>query len=70
MVGPAGSGQCTRLLCGFHELAGELNVPLAHEKTEGPPQILTFLGVELDTVQQISRLPANKLCASGLSELV
>lgn len=63
LVGPISSGQCAQLLWGFLDLAMELNVPLAHEKTEGPVQVLTFLGVELDTVQQMSRLPEAKLLA-------
>ncbi|XP_054843457.1 uncharacterized protein LOC129335043 [Eublepharis macularius] len=60
-VGPEGSGQCARLLAGFIALAEELGVPLAHEKTEGPVTVLTFLGIELDTRQQASRLPMEKL---------
>lgn len=39
----------------------ELGVPLANEKTEGPVQYLTFLGLEIDTVSQTSRLPMAKL---------
>lgn len=49
------------MLSGFTELVVDLRVPLAHEKTKGPAQILTFLGVELDTVTQTSRLPREKL---------
>ncbi|XP_060110755.1 vomeronasal type-2 receptor 26-like [Heteronotia binoei] len=57
----AGSGQCARLLQSFQDLALELGVPLAHKKTEGPSTVLTFLGIELDTCQQSSRLPENKV---------
>lgn len=62
-VGPEGSTQCDRKLQGFVDLAAELGIPLVHEKTEGPTQVLTFLGVELDTIAQTSRLPLEKLLA-------
>ncbi|XP_060110783.1 vomeronasal type-2 receptor 26-like [Heteronotia binoei] len=62
VVPPAGegSGQCLFLLPAFVDLAKELGVPLAPEKTEGPGTVLTFLGIELDTVRQFSRLPEDK----------
>ncbi|XP_060110738.1 vomeronasal type-2 receptor 26-like [Heteronotia binoei] len=60
-MGPAGSGQCARLMETFMQLAEELGVPLAHEKTEGPSSVLTFLGIELDTCRQTSRLPEDKV---------
>ena len=34
---------------------------IAEEKTEGPAQVLTFAGIELDTLNMISRLPMDKL---------
>lgn len=59
--GEHGSGHCAFLLSSFMDLARKIGVPLAHEKTEGPVQVLTFLGIKLDTVQQTSRLPQDKL---------
>lgn len=38
-----------------------MGVPLAHEKTEGPVNCLTYLGIELDSVVACSRLPEAKL---------
>ena len=38
-----------------------LGIPAAMDKLEGPCSVLTFLGIELDTVQGIIRLPAQKL---------
>lgn len=60
-VGPDGSEQCARMLQGFIGLAVDLGVPLVHEKTESSAQVLTFLGVKLDTIAQASRLPADKM---------
>lgn len=60
-MGKTGTDQCDRLLKGFQSLCQELGVPFAVAKTEGPINKLTFLGVELDSVQQCSRLPMDKL---------
>ena len=38
-----------------------LGVPLAVDKTEGPTSCLTYLGIEIDTVAGILRLPREKL---------
>ena len=42
-------------------LCAHLNVPLAPEKIIGPFQVLTFLGIEIDSVNMQIRLPADKL---------
>ena len=42
-------------------MADELGLPLAEEKTDEPVTSLTFVGIELDTVHQTSRLPDSKL---------
>jgi hypothetical protein len=42
-------------------LCSMLGLPMAADKTEGPAQCLTFLGIELDTVAMEARLPADKL---------
>lgn len=60
-TGRHGSGQCAFLLHRFLQLASELGVPLAHEKAEGPLTDLTFWGIEIDTIQQLGRLPGEKL---------
>ncbi|XP_067317701.1 uncharacterized protein [Anolis sagrei] len=60
-IGRAGRGECKVLLASFIELTTELGVPLAVEKTEGPSTVLTFLGIQIDTVNQYSRLPPEKV---------
>ena len=35
--------------------------PVAEHKVEGPTTVLIFLGIEIDTFQEILRLPADKL---------
>ena len=38
-----------------------LNVPLAQGKTQGPVQVIEFMGIILDTVRMEARLPEDKL---------
>ena len=45
---------------------------MAAEKTMEPLTCLTFLGIELDIVNQVARLPADKLskCVSLIAEFL
>ncbi len=36
-------------------------MPLAQEKQEGPSTVITFLGIEIDNVEQVLRLQKEKL---------
>jgi hypothetical protein len=45
----------------FQSICALLGVPLAPDKTVGPSQVLTFLGIELDTSASEARLPQDKL---------
>lgn len=67
-VGRAGSGDCLQLLRSFMSVCAELGIPLAHEKTEGPSSVLTFLVVDLDMVRGCSCLSLVKL--EKLQELI
>ena len=59
--GKKDTGKCSFILKQFQAPAKQLGLPLAEEKTEGPSTSLTFLGIELETIWQASRLPDNKL---------
>ena len=45
----------------FTQLASEIRLPLAEDKTTGPTKKLTFLGIELDVDTMESRLPQEKI---------
>ena len=53
--------KCNKGLQTFLTLCSKIGVPIAEEKTEGPHQILTFLGIELDSNVMEARLPKDKL---------
>ena len=52
---------CQRALDTFIKICEDIGVPLAPEKTEGPSQVLTFLGIQLDTKTMCASLPEDKV---------
>ena len=63
-VGPS-AARCSHLLACFQSICGESGVPLAGEKTVGPAQVLTFLGLEINTVDRTVCVPADKLLSAS-----
>ena len=61
VLGSPGSSECAAYLHTLQRVCLELGVPLAPEKQDGPAEVLTFLGIEIDTVKQELRLPMEKL---------
>jgi len=59
-VGP-NDQQCRQNLQTLLQVFHNLGVPIAEEKTEGPAQVMVFMGIELDSVAQEARLPSDKL---------
>ena len=60
-IGPPNSDVCQQNLWTISAVCESLEVPLAVDKTEGPTSCLTYLGIEIDTVAGILRLPREKL---------
>ena len=58
---PPGSPACASALQTALRLGAELGLPAAPGKVEGPSTSLTFLGIEIDTLNQVLRLPVAKL---------
>ena len=52
---------CTASLQRFLHFCEDIGVPMAPEKTEGPDQVLTFAGIELDCREHEARLPKDKI---------
>ena len=53
--------ECQRALSAFQDLAATINLPLAAHKTVGPSQIISFLGIEINTLDSSCKLPVEKL---------
>lgn len=52
---------CRRNLFTFLAMCEYLGVPVEHKKTVGPDTIIIFVGIELDSVNMLARLPQDKL---------
>ena len=52
--------QCRINLVRFLSLRKYLGVPIAPEKTVGPQNVISFAGIELDTLRMEARLPMDK----------
>ena len=61
LLGPLSIQTCQAALCSTLSTCEELGLPVAPEKTEGPGTVLTFLGIEIDTVACQLHLPQEKL---------
>ena len=61
VLGSPSTEECGAYLSTLQQVCQELGVPLAPEKQDGPAEVLTFLGIEIDTIRQELRLPAKKL---------
>ena len=64
--------ECQMGLDAFLEICKNVGVPIADEKTQGPCTTLTFLGIELDSLDMESRLPIDKLekCQSSIRDAI
>ena len=60
-VGPPNSPICQNNLDNFLALCATLGVPIKREKTEPATPIITFMGLELDSLNMVARLPEDKL---------
>ena len=60
-TGRAGCNQCQLVLDTLLQVCLHLNVPIAEEKTEGPSTTMCFVGLEIDSVEQLVRIPKSKV---------
>ena len=61
LAGKAGTGECLQLMNRLRIICEDWGVPLAKDKTIGPSFILTFLGLEIETLEMVIRIPQCKL---------
>ena len=60
-IGPPQSDLCQHNLKVVKDTCDQLGVPIEADKTEGPSTCITFLGMELDSINLVIRLPESKL---------
>ena len=61
LTGPAQSSARATQLHQLLQVCAQLGIPVVMDKVDGPATSLTFLGLELDSVEQQIRLPPTKL---------
>ncbi|CAJ0957083.1 unnamed protein product [Ranitomeya imitator] len=60
-AGPANTEVCSQALAKFKDVMAHFSVPLSPKKTIGPVSIITFLGIEIDSIAMKFRLPQEKI---------
>ena len=55
------SDNCSALMHTFQDICSEIGVPLNQDKTIEPTTKLTFLGLEIDTVNMLVQTPVSKV---------
>ena len=65
-AGPPNSPLCAQYLSIAKQVCHTLGLPLHPLKCVGPSSVMVVLGIELDSVEQIARLPSDKLEAACL----
>lgn len=61
LAGRSETMECQNLMSCFCSICTDLGVPLAQDKTVGPTSVLTFLGLEIDTIHMTVKIPYDKL---------
>ena len=61
IAGSQNTKECEVISKSFVDMCTEIGVPLAHDKTLGPSSNLTFLGLEINTVDMQVKIPSEKL---------
>lgn len=59
--GKKGTNHCAFIMSIFHEKMALLGVPISEDKTVGPTTSLCFLGLDIDSVEMVVRIPASKI---------
>ena len=72
LIAAESPGKCRAKRQHFLTFCEDVGVPMAPDKTEGPSQVLTFAGIELDCCKNEARLPMEKVekCLSAIRNLL
>ena len=64
--------ECQNSLDKLISMCGHIGVPIAQDKTQNSTQILTFLGIEIDTTLMQVRLPTDKVhkCITAIQQML
>jgi hypothetical protein len=60
-AGKSSTNDCLELMSAFEYVCNDIRIPINKNKSEGPVTILTYLGLEIDTVLMEIRVPEDKI---------
>lgn len=60
-VGPSTSDECAKLMHIFSSVCKNLGVPIATDKTDGPNNYITYLGLGINSIYQTLFIPHDKV---------
>ena len=61
LAGESATQNCKKMMSVFRGVCDNLGVLLAEEKTKCPTCVLVYLGLVIDTIEMVIRIPENKL---------
>lgn len=61
-AGKSQTDECSIIMKCFFKCSERLGVPIALDKTEWPCTTIVFLGLEIDSVEMVVRMPKKKVC--------
>ncbi len=61
LCGPQATNECQNITATFRKICAQLGIPLAPEKSIGPCTCIEFLGLTIDTVRGLIRVPHDKV---------
>jgi len=53
--------ECEKLMLKFESICSDIGVPIANEKTEGPSTVIEYLGLTIDTINMLIKIPDKKI---------
>lgn len=53
--------ECEKLMLKFESICSDIGVPKANGKTEGPSTVIVYLGLIIDTIHMLIKIPDNKI---------
>lgn len=53
--------ECEKLMLKFESICSDIGVPIANKKTEGPSTVIEYLGLTIDTINMLIKIPDKQI---------
>ena len=51
---------CSNIMTSFKQVCDEIGMPISSDKAVGPMQVIQFLGLTIDTILMVIKVPGDK----------